>query len=163
VLALAAASAAAAPARAADACGRAGVTVAAVRHVYGRDGALLALTEPGNAPAALAHVPACFVSKGGTTVATVRLYPASAWQELTAIYRASQPRPKRVPLAQLGAGAALYDVPAQPGSYEEDLVFRTGRGVVTIRSNALVVRTAPRAPLRPLVLLARAVRAALDS
>jgi hypothetical protein len=154
-----AATTAAPGARAADACTWAGVTRAVARSAYGRHVELLPLTEPGNGPAALAHVPACFVSARGTVVATVRKYSRASRGELLAIYRAAKPRPRSVPLRELGAGAYLFLVVARPGHYEEDLLFSAGSSVVSVRSQVLTFARVPAAPLPGLAALARGIRA----
>ena len=56
---------------------------------------------------------------------------------------------------RLGPGAALYDVSARPGQYEEDLLFKVENGVVTVRSRVLPFRDPPGSPPSGLATLAR--------
>jgi hypothetical protein len=139
----------------ADACTNAGVTSSIARKAYGETATIAPLTEPGNLPKALADVPVCFVFAHHGLVATVRLYSPGAWSELIAIYNGSSPRPRHVPVNRLGPGAALYDVSARPGHYEEDLLFKVENGVVTLRSRVLPFRDPPGSPLSGLATLAR--------
>ena len=144
----------------ADACSHIGVSATLVRKAYGTTAQLSALTEPGNLPKNLADVPVCFVlAHNGTTVATVRLYGAGSWSKLIAIYEGTSPKPKTLPVNKLGPGAALYDVFARPGNYEEDLIFRVGSGIVTVRSRVLPFGDPPGAPLSGLATLARGIYA----
>ena len=144
----------------ANACRNAGVSAALARKAYGASATISPLTEPGNPPAALGDVPVCFVSAHqGTTVATVRLYAAGSWSNLIAIYEGTSPKPKSVSVNRLGAGAALYDVFARPGNYEEDLVFKVRNGVVTVRSRVLPFEDPPGTPLSGLATLARGIYA----
>jgi hypothetical protein len=135
------------------------VTPGVAKGAYGRHVKLLPFTEPGNGPAALAHVPACFVSANGVVVATVRKYPHASRKQLLAIYRATRPRPRTVPLEQLGTGALLFVVVAHPGSYEEDLLFDAGGAVLSVRSQVLALRRPPSAPLPRLAALAKGIHA----
>ena len=134
------------------------MTAAVARAAYGRHVRLLPLTEPGNGPAALAHVPACFVSAGGVVVATVRKYPAASRPALLAIYRATKPRPRPELVRRLGPGAVFFAVTARPGSYEEDLLFGAGGSVLTVRSRVLTLAHEPSAPLPRLAALAQGIR-----
>lgn len=139
---------------AADACSAIGVSTAVAMKAYGTHVKLESLPIAGNAPPTLAEIPACFVSARGDVVATVRGYPAASWSKLIAIYTQMSPRPKRVLLAAIGAGAALYDVVAGPGRYEEDIIFRRAGAVVTVRSSVMPFAVPPTGPLRPLAALA---------
>lgn len=146
-------------ARAANGCTRAGVTPAVAKAAYGRHVKLLPFTEPGNGPAALVHVPACFVSARGIVVATVRRYPHASRAPLLAIYRETKPRPRSLPLRQLGPGAFFFLVLAHPGSYEEDLIFDADGAVFTVRSQVLAFARVPSVPKSGLIALARGIRA----
>lgn len=138
------------------------MTLAAARHAYGTGATLAGLTEPGNGPSSVAHVPACFVWAHGAVVATVRLYSSTAaWTELLAIYAQTRPRPHRVPLTGLGTGAVLFDVFARARNYEEDILFSVAQNVVTVRSPVLPFVAPPAAPLHGLRVLARGIRANL--
>lgn len=122
---------------------------------------LLPFTEPGNAPAKLAHVPACFISSHGIVVATVRKYGHTSRAQLLAIYRSSRPRPRAVPLKEIGRDAVLYVVTARPGNYEEDILFTAGGSFVSVRSQILAFPSPPATPARRLLALAKRIRAYL--
>jgi hypothetical protein len=146
-----------------DACVAAGLSAASAKRAYGSSAYLQPFTELGNAPGDLANVSACFIYAEGDVVATVRVYPGSYWSKLAVIYDSSRPKPRQVALAGLGSGALQYDVLARPGNYEEDIVFRRGTAVVTVRSPVKPFGAAPPAPLPPLVVLAREIYAKLPS
>jgi hypothetical protein len=145
-----------------SACSAVGVTAAVAARAYGTDVKLESLPVVGNAPAELAEIPACFVSASGDVVATVRAYAPKSWSLLIAIYAKMSPRPKRVPLTLVGPGAALYDVVAGPRRYEEDIVFRDRRAVVTIRSAVMSFPGPPSTPLPSLATLARGITEGLQ-
>ncbi len=142
------------PAASRGVCERAGLSPELAAAAFGHSAKLVPYSEPGNAPSSIANVPACFVSVKGAVVATVRRYSSRAWPRLMAIYAKMKPRPHRVGLGGLGRGAALFDVVVDPASYEEDLVFHTGRAVLTVRSAAVSSARAPAEPLRSLASLA---------
>jgi hypothetical protein len=97
----------------------------------------------------------------GAVVATVRLYPRADWSELIEIYKQTLPKPRRVVMTGLGASAVLYVLPSGPGNYEEDMVFTTSQGVVTLRSPVRAYRAPPGAPPHRMLVLARGIRAEL--